>query len=84
MYTVYVLTSLKDGKHYTGYTSDIKRRLKEHNAGKTASTKRRRPFKLIYSEEYNSELEAKEREKILKSGKGREELKEILINLKSK
>ena len=36
MYTVYVLTSLKDGKHYRGYTSDIKRRLKEHNAGKTA------------------------------------------------
>jgi putative endonuclease len=81
LYTVYVLASLKDGKHYTGYTSDIKRRLKEHNAGKTASTKRRSPFKLIYLEEYNSESEAKEREKILKSGKGREELKEILLNL---
>ncbi|MBI5217197.1 MAG: GIY-YIG nuclease family protein [Ignavibacteriae bacterium] len=78
MFTVYVLKSLKDGKNYTGYTVDIERRLKEHNGGKTESTKRRRPFVLIYTEEYVTEDDAKQRERYLTSGKGREELKNIL------
>ena len=78
MYIVYVLCSLKDGKHYTGYTIDLTRRLKEHNSGKTESTKRRRPFEIVHTEEFGSEEEAKKREKYLKSGKGREELNKIL------
>ena len=79
MYTVYVLKSLRDGKQYTGYSSDVNRRILEHNSGKTESTRRRRPFELIYTEEYQSEEEAKERERFLKSGKGREELKKLLV-----
>jgi putative endonuclease len=78
MYKVYVLKSLMDGKHYTGYSSDVVRRLLEHNSGKTESTRHRRPFELIYSEQYQSEDEAKKRERFLKSGKGREELKKLL------
>ena len=78
MYFVYVLQSLKDGKHYTGSTSDLDRRLRQHNAGTTESTKRRRPFELIYHEEYLTKIEAEEREQFLKSGKGREELKQLL------
>ncbi len=78
MFTVYVLQSLKDGKHYTGYTSDLTRRLKEHNSGKTESTKRRRPFDVMYTEEFQTEDEAKQRERFFKTGKGREELKKIL------
>jgi putative endonuclease len=79
MYTVYVLKSLRDGKQYTGYSSDVNRRILEHNSGKTESTRRRRPFELIYTEEYQSEEEAKERERFLKSGKRREELKKLLV-----
>jgi len=79
MYTVYVLKSLRDGKQYTGYSSDVNRRVLEHNSGKTESTRRRRPFELIYTEEYQSEEDAKERERFLKSGKGREELKKLLV-----
>jgi putative endonuclease len=78
MYKVYVLKSLKNGKNYTGYSSDVNRRLVEHNSGKTESTRRRRPFELLYSEQYQSEEEAKKRERVLKSGKGREELKKLL------
>ncbi len=78
MYTVYVLRSLKDGKHYTGYTNDLQRRMKEHNSVKTESIKRRRPFELVYSEEFLDINEAKQREKYFKTGKGREELKKIL------
>ena len=66
MYSVYVLKSLRDGKHYTGYSSDINRRLLEHNSGKTESTRLRRPFELIYSEQYQSEDEAKRRERFLR------------------
>jgi putative endonuclease len=79
MYTVYVLKSLKDGKQYTGSTEDLERRLKEHNAGKTASTRRRRPFVLVHTEEYESREAAEDRERYLKTGKGREELKKLLI-----
>jgi putative endonuclease len=78
MYSIYVLKSLRDRKHYTGYSSDINRQLLEHNSGKTESTRRRRPFELIYSEQYQSEDEARKRERFLKSGKGREELKKLL------
>ena len=78
MYTVYVLRSLRDRKHYTGYSSGVDKRLFEHNSIKTESTKRRRPFELIYSEQYQSKDEAKKRERFLKSGKGREELKKLL------
>ena len=78
LYYVYVLKSLKDQKNYTGSTDFVLKRLKEHNAGKTESTKRRRPLELLYHESYNTREEAEQRETYLKSGKGREELKDIL------
>ena len=82
MFWVYVLRSLKDGKHYTGYSKDLDRRIKEHNAGETESTRRRRPFILVHSEGYEDEESAKEREKYLKSGRGREELRRIVGEMK--
>ena len=62
MYYVYVLKSLKDGKLYIGSTDDISRRIAEHNRGKNISTKWRRPFKLIYFEEFRERKEARWRE----------------------
>ena len=53
-YFVYILTSLKDSKRYIGMTSDLNRRLNEHNSGKVKSTKNRRPLELIYTEEFTS------------------------------
>ena len=75
MYHVYVLISLKDHRLYIGFTTNIERRVQEHSIGKNISTKDRRPFKLIYSESYLTEKEAKRRELYLKGGKGRGELK---------
>ena len=49
-YCVYVLLSEKDGMFYIGYTTDIDRRYKEHNDGKSKSTAPRRPFQLIFCE----------------------------------
>ena len=75
MYYVYILRSMRDGMLYTGYTDDVDRRLKEHNHGYNLSTARRKPFVLIYQEEYSSKEDASRREKFLKSGQGRKQLK---------
>ena len=75
LYTIYAIQSLLDGRIYVGFTDNIIRRLKEHNAGKTTSTKGYRPWELIYSEFANDRIAARNREKYLKGGSGKEFLK---------
>jgi putative endonuclease len=77
-YYVYLLLSEKDNLWYTGYTSDINNRLKQHNDGKVESTKNRRPLKLIYYEGCLNQQDATRREKYLKSGNGKIYLKNRL------
>lgn len=77
-YYVYILLSLKDKKFYAGYTIDLKRRLIEHANGLVISTKFRIPFKLIHYEYFINKADAKAREKFLKSGFGRSQLKQAL------
>ena len=66
MYYVYILKSEKDESIYIGYTSDLKRRVEEHNSGKGRFTKFKAPFELVYYEAYKSESDARYREKNLK------------------
>ena len=75
MWFAYALQSDKDGGLYVGMTSDVGKRVKEHNSGYSQSTRSRVPFTLIYFEECGSRSEARERERYLKSGKGRDLLK---------
>lgn len=75
MYYVYILKSDKDQKLYTGRTSDLKLRFRQHAEGLVKSTANRRPFKLIFYEAYFSEKDAINRELFLKSGRGREVIK---------
>lgn len=82
-YYVYVLQSEKDNHFYVGMTNNISRRLREHNSGQNQSTKSRVPFRLILSEEYNERNEARDREKQLKSGFGREYVKQIVAGWSS-
>lgn len=77
MYFVYAIKSQKDGRIYIGLSSNIKRRILEHNSGYTFSTKGFRPWKLIYKEEVKDRKEARIREKYFKSGFGKELLKSI-------
>ena len=70
MYIVYVLRSLKDGLLYTGVTNDLRRRLREHDGGKTRSLRGRRPLALVYTEEYSSKQEAIARERFFKTPAG--------------
>lgn len=67
----YTLRSKKDGTWYTGYTADLRKRLKEHNESSNSSwTKGRGPFELIYFEAYKHSQDARSKEKQLKSGDG--------------
>ena len=78
-YSVYLLRSLKDGTFYIGCTSDLKRRLREHNERLNVSTKSRAPWKLVYCEVFIAKKDALERERKLKHhGKGLSELKRRL------
>jgi putative endonuclease len=54
------------------------RRLEQHNADVSTSMKRRSPWELIHREDFASLAEAMRRERILKTGKGRDEIKRIL------
>jgi len=78
MHYVYVLLSEKDGKFYIGFTSDLKRRLKEHKDGKAQSTKSRHPLKLLFYEAHLSEKDARRRESYFKTSKGKATLKQML------
>ena len=73
---VYVLRSLKNKRLYTGSTNDLQRRLAEHQRGKTRYTRHAGPFELVYIEELQTRLEARQRERALKSGQGRAFLEE--------
>ena len=74
---VYALRSERDKSLYIGMTSDVKRRLEEHNRGYNRSTRSRTPFRLVYVEQCDSRLQARKREKSLKSGSGREMLRRL-------
>jgi putative endonuclease len=71
----YALRSLKDSGLYIGMTGDVERRVREHNAGYNRSTRSRAPFNLIYVKEFPSRREARQHEKFLKQGRGREMLR---------
>ncbi len=75
--TVYVLLSLRNGRHYIGFTSrPLEKRLEEHNRGYPKGwSSRNRPFEVVYEEAHDSVREARVRERFLKSGRGREWLR---------
>ena len=71
MFYTYILKSKKNDKFYIGFTNDLRKRLKEHNDGKSTYTKGRGPYDLIYYEACLAKEDARSRELYLKSGRGR-------------
>ena len=80
MFTVYVLKSKNHNFHYIGHTKNLDKRLKAHNYGKVKSTKAYKPFKVIYTENFDSKSKAFKREMYLKSGEGNYWLRDKLKN----
>ena len=66
MYHVYILKGSSNPKYYIGSTSDIRKRFEQHNLGQNTSTKRGKPWKLIYLETYPDKTIAQKRERNLK------------------
>jgi len=77
---VYVLHSEKDDKMYTGYTTNLKDRLISHNCGKGKSSRRYRPYKLLYFEGCLNKKDALHRERYLKTAWGKRYIKNRLKN----
>lgn len=69
---IYVLRSLKIKRRYVGMSRHPDKRLLQHNAGATRSTKGYTPWELVYTEEFETLQDARDREVYLKSGIGRE------------
>ncbi|MCS5712196.1 GIY-YIG nuclease family protein [Candidatus Berkiella aquae] len=72
MMYVYILKSLKiPERYYVGSTHDLKRRLKEHNAGYSHHTNRYKPWRIELYLGFTDERKARKFETYLKSGSGR-------------
>jgi len=78
IYYIYAIKSSVYNRIYVGFTANLEKRIKEHNQGKTKSTKGFTPWYLIYYETTETRIEARKREKYLKSGSGKEFLKNKL------
>lgn len=78
-YFVYML-ECSDATLYTGITTDLERRLDEHNNSVKGAkyTRARRPVKLVYSEIYNTRSEASKREYFIKHKMSRKEKKKLI------
>ena len=70
MFYNYIIESLIEKQLYTGFTSDLKKCIKEHNQGLNFSTRRYKPWKLIYYESCLDKGDAKRREGYLKTTQG--------------
>jgi len=75
---LYILQSQRNGKYYVGVTKDTKGRLDQHNRGMGKSTRSNRPWRLIYTQEYNSWSEAAGREKRIKNQKSRSYIENLI------
>ena len=78
MYFVYVLCSASHDRLYIGSSAAPDERLQSHNASRVRSTKAYRPWVRVLLEEYADRETAEKRERYLKSGWGRKELKKRL------
>jgi putative endonuclease len=75
MYYAYVVKSSHKEYYYKGHCHDLDKRIREHNLGMTRSLRPYIPVELIYSEQFETEQQAIEREKYFKSAAGRRFLK---------
>ncbi|PKM91122.1 excinuclease ABC subunit C [Candidatus Falkowbacteria bacterium HGW-Falkowbacteria-1] len=81
MYYIYILENKNDKSWYTGYSSNLRRRIRDHLIGKGCqTTSKKNAWYLIYYEAYLIKKDAMKREAFLKSGAGRKYIKKQLTN----
>jgi len=79
MHYTYILYSEKDRGWYTGATSDLRARIREHEEGRVKSTQWRQPLLLVYHEGCLNREDAFRRERYLKTGRGKRYLRQRLL-----
>ena len=79
MYEVYILKSEAYTRYYIGHSHNTAERLVTHNNGTVRSTKAYRPWKIVYSEPFANKQEAYKRERQIKSYKGGEAFKKLIV-----
>ena len=78
MWYVYIIYSEKIDGYYTGITDDIEWRLDRHNQGWGRFTKRGIPWKVVYTEKFETKSNALKREREIKSRKSRKYIKSLI------
>ncbi|MGM0426132.1 MAG: GIY-YIG nuclease family protein [Thermodesulfobacteriota bacterium] len=82
-YYVYILQSEKDGSYYIGSTQSLGDRLDRHNQGRSRYTKPKRPWKVVYFEEYPDRSSAMKRENGIKNQKRKGYIESLVKRLGS-
>jgi len=77
---VYILQSLVNSRYYIGSTINLKRRLNEHNEGKSRYTNFTKPFELVFSQQYPSITDARKIESKLKRFKSKIIIEKIIAD----
>ncbi|WP_297703080.1 GIY-YIG nuclease family protein [uncultured Eudoraea sp.] len=80
MFFVYMIESAVDNSFYIGQTKDLIKRVQYHNEGLSKYTSKKIPWKLVYTEEFNTRTEAIKRERFLKNQKNRTFYKRLIQN----
>jgi putative endonuclease len=75
---IYILARIKNGEFYIGSASDVAKRLSQHNAGYVQATKHKRPYKLVFSQKFESTDSAHKTEGRLKKMKRRDYIQRII------
>lgn len=78
MFSTYILKSIDKDWYYIGHAFDLINRLKQHNAGRSKSTKPYRPFALVHEERFKTKGEAFKREQQIKKYKHGEAFKKLI------
>src|SRR6266700_1437191 len=81
VFHVYVLRSMKTGRHYVGSCQDLDDRIRRDNAGHSKATRHGTPWFLVKKESFSTRTEAVRRERYFKTGRGCDEL--AVLNLQS-
>ncbi len=70
MYFVYIIRSQKDGSYYKGVTTNLEKRLEQHNSIKNRYTSNKQPFEMTWYCCFEDKMKAYDFERYLKSGSG--------------
>ncbi|MHB1316472.1 MAG: GIY-YIG nuclease family protein [Minisyncoccota bacterium] len=82
MWYVYFLRSRVKKWYYVGSTNNLKRRITEHNISKVQSTKRYKPFDIVFQKVFNEEQQARLYERMLKDK--RIEKEKLILSVENK